>query len=241
MINRLAALYELQTIDDELDALQSLRGDLPLAVQALKERIDGLVKTKDEKEDEIKKNEAKKLYNDGEVALILENQKRFKSQLHAVRNNREYDALAKEIDHAETMMKKLDTETDSLTSANKILSHELEAIIPQIDELKIHHAEKEEDLKTIVKANEREEAKYLEKRKALQAEIKQGDYSTYMRIRKAKGGKAVATIKRQACSGCHNVVPSQRQLEIRRNNKVFTCEYCGRILVSNEVAESISK
>lgn len=227
-------------IDDELDALQSLRGDLPLAVQALKDRIDGLVKTKDEKEEEVAKNDAKKKHNLSEIELLLENQKKFKAQLHAVRNNREYDALAKEIDHAETMMKKLEAEIESLTKANKILQNELEAINPQIDELNLHHEEKEADLKTIVKANEREEAKYQEKRKVVQTNIKQGDYSTYMRIRKAKGGKAVATIKRQACSGCHNVVPSQRQLEIRRNNKVFTCEYCGRILVSNEVAESIS-
>lgn len=228
-------------IDDELDSLQSLRGDLPLAVQALKERIDGLVKTKEEKEEEIKKNEAKKIHNTDESALILENQKKFKAQLHAVRNNREYDALAKEIDHSESMSSKLDKEIESLTSANNILTKELEAIIPQIDELNLHLEEKEEDLKVIVKANEREEAKFNEKRKAIEATIKPADLATYRRIRKAKGGKAVATIKRQACSGCHNVVPSQRQLEIRRNNKVFTCEYCGRILVSNEIAESISK
>jgi predicted nucleic acid-binding Zn-ribbon protein len=71
--------------------------------------------------------------------------------------------------------------------------------------------------------------------------VKKNDISSYMRIRKAKKGLAGATIKRSACSGCHNIVPSQRQLEIRRNNKLFYCEYCGRILVSSEIAEDASK
>src|SRR3970282_2920872 len=97
--------------------------------------------------------------------------------------------------------------------------------------------EKEADLKEIIKANEREENKLLEERKKIESEVKKSDFSAYMRIRKAKKGTAVATIKRSACSGCHNIVPSQRQLEIRRNNRLFFCEYCGRILVSPEVAE----
>ncbi|MDP2364768.1 MAG: C4-type zinc ribbon domain-containing protein, partial [Ignavibacteria bacterium] len=95
------------------------------------------------------------------------------------------------------------------------------------------------DLKEIIKANETEESKLILERKKIEAQVKKPDVSVYMRIRKAKKGKAVATIKRSACSGCHNIVPSQRQLEIRRNARIFTCEYCGRILVSQEIADEI--
>ena len=76
-------------------------------------------------------------------------------------------------------------------------------------------------------------------RKKIEDQIKKPDVSVYMRIRKAKKGKAVATIRRSACSGCHNIVPSQRQLEIRRNARIFTCEYCGRILISQEIADEV--
>ncbi|MCA2005319.1 MAG: C4-type zinc ribbon domain-containing protein, partial [Ignavibacterium sp.] len=92
-----------------------------------------------------------------------------------------------------------------------------------------------------IKANEKEENKLLEERKKVEAQVRKPDLAVYTRIRKAKKGKAVVTIKRSACSGCHNIIPSQRQLEIRRNDKIFTCEYCGRILVSQEIAEEAEK
>jgi predicted nucleic acid-binding Zn-ribbon protein len=101
--------------------------------------------------------------------------------------------------------------------------------------------EKEAGLKEIIKANEREESKLRQERKKMESEVKKNDLSAYMRIRKAKKGLAVSSIKRSACSGCHNIVPSQRQLEIRRNNRLFFCEYCGRILVSSEIAEDTDK
>ncbi len=97
------------------------------------------------------------------------------------------------------------------------------------------------DLKEIVKANEKEETILLTDRKKIEEQIKKQDVSVYMRIRKAKKGKAISTIRRSACSGCHNIVPSQRQLEIRRNSRIFTCEYCGRILISQEIADEVEK
>jgi predicted nucleic acid-binding Zn-ribbon protein len=177
--------------------------------------------------------------NDEEVEKLKANQKKFKAQLYQVRNNKEYDALTKEIDHTEEHITKLDEENNSLADLSKRLSDEIEIVKPQLDELKEELKIKEAELKEIVKANEKEEGKLRAKRKDIEAKTKRPDYSAYIRIRKAKKGKAVVTIKRSACSGCHNIVPSQRQLEIRRNNKLFFCEYCGRILVSPEVAEFI--
>jgi predicted nucleic acid-binding Zn-ribbon protein len=232
-------LYELQNLDDQLDELEELRGDLPNAVEALEEKITTMKNDIASKEKDRKDSLKKREDNDEEINKLKENQKRFKAQLYQVRNNKEYDALTKEIDHNEDQITKLEAENNTLADLSKKLTDEIEEISPQMDELKDELKAKEADLKEIIKANEKEEVKLRTKRKDIEALTKKPDYSAYMRIRKAKKGIAVATIKRSACSGCHNIVPSQRQLEIRRNTKLFYCEYCGRILVSTEVAETI--
>ncbi len=241
MFDRLKILYELQKLDDQLDVLEELRGDLPVAVEDLKTRITAIKDDIANKEKEQKESLEKRQDNEEEIKKLKENQKKFKAQLYQVRNNKEYDALTKEIDHTEELFTKLEAENNSLADLSKKLSDEISEIEPQMDELKEELKVKEADLKEIIKANEKEEAKLRAKRKEIEALTKKADYAAYMRIRKAKKGKAVATIRRSACSGCHNIVPSQRQLEIRRNNKLFFCEYCGRILVSAEIAETIDE
>jgi len=101
--------------------------------------------------------------------------------------------------------------------------------------------ENQVELKKIIKENEIEEAKLREKREKIASQVKKADYSVYMRIRKALKGKAIVTINRSACSGCHNIIPSQRQIELRQNRRLFTCESCGRILVSPEVSIEAEK
>lgn len=241
MYNRLKVLYQLQTIDDQLDELEELRGDLPNSVRELEEKINSFKDEIKSKEKEQKESLKQRDSNEDEIERLKENQKKFKSQLYQVRNNKEYDALTKEIDHTDEQMKKLETENDGLADISKTLTQEVEDIRLKLEELKKELTEKEADLKEIVKANAKEETKLTGERKKLESEIKKPDLSAYMRIRKAKRGKAVSTIKRSACSGCHNIVPSQRQLEIRRNNRLFFCEYCGRILVSSEIAEEVDK
>ncbi len=241
MYNRLKILYELQNIDDQLDELEELRGDLPNSVRELEERIKSFNDDIKSKEKEQKESLKKRDQNEDEIERHKENQKKFKSQLYQVRNNKEYDALTKEIDHTDEQISKLEIENDGLADLSKTLTHEIEDIKIKLDELNKELTEKEADLKEIIKANAKEESKLLEKRKKLEKEVKKPDLSAYMRIRKAKRGKAVSTIKRSACSGCHNIVPSQRQLEIRRNNRLFFCEYCGRILVSSEIADEVEK
>ncbi len=238
MYNRLKILYQLQVLDDQLDELEELRGDLPNAVDALQTQINGLKEEIDTKEKEKKESLLKREENDETVEKLKVNQKKFKAQLYQVRNNKEYDALTKEIDHTEEEITRLEEENNRLADLNKKLSDEVDSIKPQLSELKDELKVKEADLKEIVKSNEKEETKLRGRRKEIEEEVKRPDYSAYMRIRKAKRGKAVSTIKRSACSGCHNIVPSQRQLEIRRNSRLFFCEYCGRILVSPEIAEA---
>ena len=239
MFDRLKILYELQNIDDQLDELEELRGDLPHAVESLEDKIKGIKDDIANKEKERKESLDKRQENEEEIEKLKENEKKFKAQLYQVRNNKEYDALTKEIDHTEEQVTKLEADNNNLADLSKKLADEIEENTPQLETLNEELKVKQADLKEIVKANEKEEQKLRTKRKEIEALTKKPDYSAYMRIRKAKKGKAVATIKRSACSGCHNIVPSQRQLEIRRNNKLFFCEYCGRILVSTEIADTV--
>ncbi len=241
MYNRLKILYQLQIIDSQLDELEELRGDLPTNVNYLSSQINELKEQVKSKEKEKQESLEKRKSNDNEIERLKESQKKFKSQLYQVRNNKEYDALTKEIDHTEEAIKKMEAENDALADSSKVLTDEIEELLPKIKELEKELKEKEAELKEIIKANEKEENKLRETFKKIEEQVKKPDLSIYQRIRKAKKGRAVVTIKRSACSGCHNIVPAQRQLEIRRNNKLFTCEYCGRILVSQEIAEEAEK
>ncbi|RPI64963.1 MAG: hypothetical protein EHM44_02110 [Ignavibacteriales bacterium] len=239
MYNRLKVLYQLQLVDDQLDKLEELRGDLPNMVSSLENSINALKTEISEKEVAQKESVEKRAQNEEEVEKLKESQKKFKAQLYQVRNNKEYDALTKEIDHSDEQIAKLEAENNALADLSKSLSEQIEEVKPKLDELDQELKEREADLKEIIKANESEENILLAERKKIEDQVKKPDVSVYMRIRKAKKGKAVSTIRRSACSGCHNIVPSQRQLEIRRNARIFTCEYCGRILISQEIADEV--
>lgn len=241
MINRLSTLFELQLIDDELDTLQELRGDLPIEVNSLNSQIQTIKETISVKEDE--KNNALETINanENELERLNSSLKKFKTQLYQVRNNKEYDALTKEIEHSEEKIKILEAENSELENKVQKLKNEINEVEPQLKDLTDEVKVKEEELKTIIKANEREETKLNSKREEVAEKVRKSDYNTYTRIRKALGGKAVATINRGACTGCHNVVPPQRQIEIRTSSRLFTCESCGRLLVSPNVAAEVKK
>jgi len=238
--DRLITLYKLQLIDDQLDELESLRGDLPVNVRDLEMKIANLRSSVTEKNEEKDESTRKREANVVEMERLLENQKRYKAQLYSVRNNKEYDALTKSIDQAEDEIKKKEMENDSLMEREKMLQEELDGIQPTLDDLEKELKEKETDLKHIVKSSEREESKIREERGKLEANVKKPDLSRYLQIRKAKNGRAVVTIRRNACSGCHNVIPSQRQLDIRKKEKLFFCDSCGRIIIPAELADAAS-
>ncbi|MEW6654126.1 MAG: C4-type zinc ribbon domain-containing protein [Bacteroidota bacterium] len=241
MVERLSTLFELQLIDNHLDELEELRGDLPAAVNELKYQIKSLEQQVEAKEEEKGNSLEKRKQNDEDVERLSNNLKRFKAQLYQVRNNKEYDALTKEIDHAEEQIGKFEAETKALEELVLKLKSEIKDVVPQLEKLKEELKEKETELKQIIKANEREELRLKDKREKAALKVKRPDYNTYTRIRKALGGKAVTFVNRAACSGCHNVVPPQRQLEIKSNKRVFSCESCGRILISQEIADEVEK
>lgn len=241
MINRLSTLFELQLIDDELDTLQELRGDLPLEVNNLSSQIQNIKDTVNEKEKEKAEALGIMKSNESEIERLTASLTKFKAQLYQVRNNKEYDALTKEIDHSEEKISTFTTENTDFENRVQILKAEIDEITPQLDDLLVEVEIKEEELKQIVKANEREETKLVAKREDVASKVRKSDYNTYARIRKALAGKAVVTISRGACTGCHNVVPPQRQIEIRGSKRLFTCESCGRLLISPNVAAEVKK
>jgi len=241
LVNRLSALFELQLLDDSLDELEELRGDLPLAVNELKSQIDTFNSQVETKEEDKKASQKKRQTNEAEIEKLNDSLTKFKAQLYQVRNNKEYDALTKEIDHSEERIKTLENESLALEDLVEKLKMDIEEISPQLEKFSAELKEKEAELKKIVKANEREEVKIQEKREALAAKVRKSDYNTYMRIRKALGGQAVATINRSACTGCHSVVPPQRQLEVKHNQRIYSCESCGRLLVSPNIADGLSE
>jgi len=222
-----------------LDELEELRGDLPTAVNNLTSQIQTIKEQVKAKEDEKKESTEKRNANDEDVTRLKANLKKFKQQLYQVRNNKEYDALTKEIDHTEEHITKLEAENLALEDLITKLKNETAELTPQLDHLNADLKEKEAELKQIIKANEREEAKLLDRRDKATSKVKKPDYNTYMRIRKALNGKAVVTISRGACTGCHNVVPSQRQIEIKQSKRIYSCESCGRILISPDIADTV--
>lgn len=237
MVNRLKTLYELQLIDNQLDELEELRGDLPLAVNELNGKIKAIKDQITSRENEKKESTEKIISNEAEAEKLSESLTKFKAQLYQVRNNKEYDALTKEIDSSEETIDRFATENKALDQLIQKLEAEIKETSPLLDALHEEMETKEQELKKIIAGNEKEEEQLREKREKVVVNIRKSDYNTYSRIRKACGGKAVVTINRGACTGCHNVVPPQRQLEVKQNKRIYTCESCGRIIVSPFIAE----
>ena len=128
-------LYQLQLIDDQLDKLEELRGDLPNMVRSLESRLNELKTDIKNKATEQEESVEKRTQNEEEIEKLKESQKKFKAQLYQVRNNKEYDALTKEIDHSEAQISKLETENNALADSSKSLTEQIEAITPMLDEL----------------------------------------------------------------------------------------------------------
>ncbi|MBE2280319.1 MAG: hypothetical protein IAE91_08005 [Ignavibacteriaceae bacterium] len=235
MKNRLLTLYKLQQIDKQLDELKARSGDLPVVVEDLEERIKGVQETIEQKMAEKSTAATKREENLAKIIKLQESQKKYKAQLYQVRNNREYDALTKEIDFTEAEMSRLEKENEALLGANSKYDLEINDLTPFLKELTGDLDVKKGELKSILSINEKEFKRLSDNRDEIIKDLQPKEIQHYEKVRKARG-KAVVTIQRGACGGCFSVVPSQRQLEIKRNDRIYTCEYCGRILVARELA-----
>ena len=239
---KLIALYSLQQIDSQIDKIKIIRGELPLEVQDLEDELAGLETRVSNFNTDIENlnnsiGERKNAKKTSE-ALI----KKYEEQKMNVRNNREFDSLTKEIEFQNLEIQLADKKIKEV--AFKI--ENLDADIAQADEkLKERTSDleaKKSELADIVTETEKEEKNLEKKSKSNEKYIEDRLLTAYKRIRKnARNGLAVVQVERAACGGCFNKIPPQHQMDIKIHKKIIVCEYCGRILIDNEVAETVNK
>lgn len=233
---KLQALHELQTVVTEIDKIKMLRGELPLEVQDLEDEIAGLKTRLANLDEEIRNIETsisnkKNAIRESE-ALIA----KYTEQQENVRNNREYDSLSKEIEfqnlEIELAEKRIKEFTVDKETKNEFVTSSKETLKEKEDDLD----RKQKELEDITAETKIEEEKLKAKAEKIESFIEPRLLSAFKRIRKnARNGLAVVTIQRDACGGCFNKIPPQRQLDIASRKKIIVCEYCGRILVDNNI------
>ena len=238
MEDTLTLLYKLQKVDSSLDDLEEMKGDLPQAVETLQAEVHRLQGLITEQQNIITSSVMSRDKADVDILEFKEKLEKYKKQQYEVRSNKEYDALTKEIDFATESIKNLEKQFESFESAMTAAKTEIESVTKQLDEQKGLLSEREAELAEVSKANEDEELELRHRREKLVVRLKSDTLSRYDRIRKARNGKAVVAVRRNSCGGCHNRIPPQRLLELRAHDKMYTCEHCGRILVSAELAQA---
>ncbi len=235
--SRLKSLYELQTVLSEIDRIRAVRGELPLEVSDLEDSIEGLntriANFRQEIEDLRKKTIAEKeKINESQSKIAT-----YKTQLDNVRNNREFDLLSKEIEfqtleielcekHINEYQRVIENKTADIASTEEQLSDQQHIL-----------SEKKAELEEIVSETKQKEEGLREQAKALEPKIDARTLNAFKRIRKnARNGLGIVYIQRNACGGCFNRIPPQKQMEIKMHKKIIVCEYCGRIMIDPELA-----
>jgi len=234
---RLKTLYQLQTTLSGIDEKRALRGELPLEVQDLEDEIEGLTTRIDKIKADIAEFEQAVVMKKGEIENAKVSVERYKEQLNDVKNNREYDTLSKEIEfqslEIELCNKKI-KEANARIEEKKVELAQNEEVI---EDRRQALDQKKSELDEIMEETRAEEEKLKAKVKELEAKIEPRLLTSFKRIRKnARNGLGIVYVQRDACGGCFNKIPPQRQLDIKMHKKVIVCEYCGRILIDPELA-----
>ena len=235
---KLQNLYELQRIDTEIDKIKTLRGELPLEVQDLEDEIAGLETRIENLKVELGELDKTSSTRKMDIKKAEEAIKKYSEQLDNVRNNREYDALSKEIEFQKL---EIELQEKRIREAQKAKA-EKEALM---EESKKRYEDKVSDLEAkkgelndIINETHKDEESLQTKSEGLAATIDERLLTAYRRIRSnARNGLAVVTVDRDACGGCFNKIPPQRQLDIRSRKKIIVCEYCGRILIDKYICD----
>ena len=235
---KLQNLYELQRIDTDIDKIKTLRGELPLEVQDLEDEIAGLETRIENLKVELGELDKTSSTRKMDIKKAEEAIKKYSEQLDNVRNNREYDALSKEIEFQKL---EIELQEKRIREAQKAKA-EKEALM---EESKKRYEDKVSDLEAkkgelndIINETHKDEESLQTKSEELAATIDERLLTAYRRIRSnARNGLAVVTVDRDACGGCFNKIPPQRQLDIRSRKKIIVCEYCGRILIDKYICD----
>lgn len=237
---KLDLLINLQKIDSQIDGIMKVRGDLPEEVRELDDEIAGYQTRigKFQAEIQLFKEEISKYKNAGKECekLIA----KYQEQQNNVRNNREFEAIAKEIESQELDIQIFQKRMKETEFKIEQKNTEIAAIQVTLDERQKDLANKKAELDVIIEESKEDEAKLLKERDKATKDIEERLLFSYERLRKnANNGLAVVTVKRGACGGCFNMVPPQRQADIRERKKIIVCEHCGRILANVEVVPEV--
>ncbi len=237
---KLKALYKLQLIDSKIDTLRSVRGELPMEVSDLEDEIAGYETRLGNVQAEIKKMDESISINKNKIVDAKALVKKYEKQLENVKNNREYEALTKEIEiqgleqmAAEKRIKNIQFDIEQKKSSLENLQNDLEG-------RKTDLKNKKGELDNIINETEKEEQELLKVRATAVTVADERLVSSYERIRRGvKNGIGVANIQRDSCSGCFAGIPPQRQSDIKQRKKIIVCENCGRVLIDSGLSDEI--
>ena len=234
---RLKTLYQLQTTLSEIDEKRALRGELPLEVEDLEDEIAGLTTRIEKIQNDIDEYQRAVAQKKGEIETAKASVERYKTQLNDVKNNREYDTLSKEIEFQTLEIELCNKKIKEANYKIEEKKAELEQNQAIIDDRRQALDMKKAELDEIMEETRAEEEKLKAKVKELEVKIEPRLLTSFKRIRKnARNGLGIVYVQRDACGGCFNKIPPQRQLDIKMHKKVIVCEYCGRILIDPELA-----
>lgn len=237
MQEKILALYELQKIDSKIDAINRVKGELPLEVQDLEDEMAGMETRIEHINAEIEEFNALTKQRKREVdqaKIMIGN---YKEQQNNVRNNREFDAITKEIEYQELEIELAEKRLKEYAAGIKAKKLQLEEAENLSKDRAADLAAKKTELEGIEAETAPQVAEFQAQREQVQAKIDERLLAAYDRIRRnVRNGLAVVTVKRDACGGCFNRIPPQRQVDIRQGKKIIVCEYCGRILVADPEA-----
>lgn len=234
---KLKTLFQLQTALSSIDEERALRGELPLEVQDLEDEIEGLTTRVEKIETEISEFESAITQKKGEIKEAEASLERYRRQLDDVKNNREYDMLTKEIEfqslEIELCEKKIREAQAKVADKSEELARSKSIIAERNEDLEV----KKNELDEIMAETRAEEERLKIKAKDLEQKIEPRLLTSFRRIRKnARNGLGIVYVQRDACGGCFNKIPPQRQLDIKMHKKIIVCEYCGRIMIDPELA-----
>ena len=234
---KLKTLYQLQTTLSSIDEKKALRGELPLEVQDLEDELEGLHIRVEKIQNEIAEFQDAVAQKKHEITDAEASVERYKSQLNDVKNNREYDTLTKEIEFQSLEIELCNKKIKEAAIKIEECKRDLESTQQSISEREEDLNEKRDELDEIMQETREEEEKLKAKAKELETKIEPRLLTSFKRIRKnARNGLGIVYVQRDACGGCFNKIPPQRQLDIKMHKKIIVCEYCGRIMIDPELA-----
>lgn len=236
---KLRSLYELQIIDSKIDRIRTVRGELPLEVQDLEDSVAGLETRVNNLSDELKQLEEQISEKTQAIKDFKANIKKYEAQQGKVRNNREYDAITKEIEFQNLEIQLAEKRLKEYKFAVEQKSEIVEKSRQEFEERKKDLKSKKSELDEIIAETEKDEKELLKASETASAAIEDRLLNAYKRIRSnTRNGLAVVPVERDACGGCFNKIPPQKQLDIKMNKKILVCEHCGRVMVDPNIIPS---